>query len=235
LLKNRFWDIWVVRQDGDWLAFRSPETSLRRVTGFFGVLLLLGLLATVGWVLSRWKVETLEVELAQSELELRSVEMKLRAAGNSRSGESPQLAESRSWVPSLDSSLLESGVARFSDVVVSFDVKKSELSLRFDIVRNLPTDGALKFYVLTILHGPQGMVVHPPALGSRSGDALVHHRGRLVEGVQTRRSQAEAFRLTGFFDRAGPEPVFATLLLFDPQGSLVARNRFEVTRLGGGS
>jgi hypothetical protein len=231
LSKGRFWDIWVVRQDGDWLAFRSPEGSLRRVTGFFGILLLVGLLACVGWLVSRWQVENLESQLAQAQLALRSSKVPI-PQGEAKAGGVASASGNTSWMPALDGSLQDSGLARFEEVSVSFDLRKSELSMRFDVVRNQPTDGPLKLYFVLIVQGPQGIVAHPPVLATRVGDLVSFQKGRLLEGLQTRRSFAEAFRLTGFMERSPTDPVFATFLLYDTQGSLVARTRLEVPRLG---
>lgn len=239
MMGTKFWDIIVVRQDGEWVGFRTPFRSLKRTAAFFGFVMALSLVASFGWMLTRWKAHRLAQGLSSERLRASSLELQLNDFRNRSTtssglplstGEnvSAQALQSFSLLPSLDAEKLESSLVELADETAEYDSSLQELSVKFEVVRRPPKEGAMRFYWIAMLHGPQGVLFLPPSMASRKGEPLLFHRGQPIDDVKTRRAVSAQFKLSDFVERAGAEPMFMTLLVYDNKGALLLRNRLDL-------
>jgi hypothetical protein len=235
--RSKFWDIIVVRQDGEWLGFRAPFQSLRRTASFFGLLLVLCMLATTGWLVTRWKAHRLSGELASERLKANSLELQLNDIRERGKGGLPlstgeainqEALKAFTLLPSLDGDELSSPLIELNEQVAEYEAPTQELNVKFEVVRKPPRDVSMRFYWLALLHGPQGLMSLPPALASRSGETVLFHRGQAIDDVKIRRAVNARFKISDFVERAGSEPMFVSLLIYDNKGSLMLRKRMEL-------
>jgi len=241
--QSKFWDIIVVRQDGEWLGFRAPFQSLRRTATFFGLLLVLSLLATSGWLVTRWKAHRLGHELASEKLKAASLELQLSDLRNRATslplstgeGSTDEALKSFTLVPSLDAQELISPLIELSEQAAEYEAPSQELTLKFEVVRKPPREASMRFYWVALLHGPQGIMSFPSALASRRGESILFHRGQPLDDVKTRRAVNARFKVSDFVERSGSDPMFVSLLIYDNKGSLLLRQRLELfmRRAGG--
>lgn len=238
-MESKFWDIIVVRQDGEWVGFRTPFRSLRKTATFFGLLLILAMLATCGWVLTRWKAHKLASQLSSERLRANSLELQLNdlqlkmtssALGVPGVGEinGGAALQNFSLLPSLDQERLDSSLVEFGEISAEYDSPTQEITVKFELLRKGPKEGSLRFYWIALLHGPQGILALPSSVASRKGESLLFHRGQSVDDVKTRRAINARFHISDFVERAGSEPMYLTALLYDNKGALLLRSRQDL-------
>ena len=226
-----FWDVVVVREDGEWVGFRAPWNSLRRTASFFSLVVAAAILATTGWLMSRWQVERLSHNLGSERLKALALETQLTdlkvGPKNGALGASDALS-AFTLFPSLDSDELTSSAIEITDDAGEYDAASKELALKFELVRKPPREGNARFYWVALFHGPQGILVFPSALASRKGEPLLFHRGQAMDDVKIRRAVSARFKVGGFAERAESEPMFVSFLIYDNKGSLLLRKRDEL-------
>ncbi len=188
--------------------------------------------------MSRWQVERLTRALGFERLKSSSLEAKLSdlRAAPTTSGTPGSTAETAttgaagySLVPSLEADELTSSLAEVTEDSAEYATASQELSIKFDLVRKPPREGSARYYWVALLHGGPGILSFPPAMASRAGETILSHRGQAVDDVRVRRSVQARFKVGGFVERAGSEPLFVSLLVYDAKGSLVLRRRLELS------
>jgi hypothetical protein len=229
--ENRFWDVVVVRQDGQWLGLRAPLKSLRRFGTYLGFLFIACALAGTGWLLSRWQVRRLEKSVALERLKTSALEARLNdLRKDGVQTEAPAIgvdspAGRVSVLPSLGDEELESADVEITDYSALYDGRTREWSAKFEINRKQRAGSGERYFWIALLHGARGLLAFPSAIGSRSGDSLQYQRGQALEDVRTRRSVLARFKVDGFVESAGADPLYATVLVYDSKGSLLLRKR----------
>ena len=230
--KTRFWDILLVRENGEWLGVRAPWELLQRVATYFAVLLLLAAVSITGWISSRWSAQRLRENLSQETLKSASLEAQIQELkkqfqnpiGAYVSTGSPQM----SLLPSLDRDDYTSNVMGVDSFVTEFDPKTFDLSVKFDLNRIENSVRGNAFYWVLLLHSPSGILSFPPAINSQNGEVIFPHRGQAIEAMQNKRSVLARYKVRGFIENAGLDPVYATLNVYDSKGSLLLRRRSDL-------
>jgi hypothetical protein len=228
-----------VSENGEWVGFRTPFSSLRRTASYFGFVVLLCIVSMTGWLMSRWQVQRLANHYASERLKSSALEAQLNdikargaqalAAGVAGGDGAGSVAlSSFSLIPSLDSDELKSSVLELDDMSTEYNPSSKEWALKFEVVRQPPREGSARYYWVALLHGPQGLLSFPSTLSSRKGEAVLFHRGQVLDDVRTRRAVSARFKVDGFFERGESEPVYVTLLIYDNKGSLLLRRRAEL-------
>lgn len=232
--ETAFWDLFVLKQDGRWLGIRMPWRSLRRVLTLLTVLFACSALGLTGWLFSRWQVGRLDRALTAERLKSQSLENQL--GDRSRTPETkggvvspPGDLSHVSVLPALGDEPLTTNLVSVEGSQVSYDPGSHDFHLSFELVRQPPREGSSRFYWILLLHSAQGLLSIPPALSSRSGELLMSHRGQLIDDVKIRRPVSARFKLKEFFENASGEPIYATLLVYDSKGSLLVRQRQEIS------
>ena len=231
LKDSGFWDLLVVRDDGQWVGFRAPWRSLRKVASFFALVLIVAGISLTGWFLSRWQVERLSRSLAAERLKGTALEAQVNELRLHSGAQNSAVASSQavSFLPVLEGDELLSNLVSLQDLQSSFDPDSSEFALQFDLVRAPPREGSSRFFWILLLHGPQGVLAFPAAIASRRGDMILFHKGQVVDDVKTRRSVNARFKVQNFVKDAGAEPVYSTLLVYDEKGTLLLKHRSELS------
>jgi hypothetical protein len=230
--EDKSWQILVIRRNGSWFGFRTPLESLRRVANYFSLVFAIAVVGTAGWLLSRWQMHRLDRQMAFERLEAKSQIEALRRGGASVDSSAPRgtsAPEGAAWLPGLDAVEVASPAVTAKDFSALYEVGRRELSVKFELSRTPPIQGPARYYWIVLLHGAPGVLVLPPSLASQAGEALVYHRGQLIEDLRTRKDVMGRFQVGGFVESAQAEPVFASLLVYDDKGSLLVRRRSELS------
>ncbi len=159
---KKFWDVFVIREDGEWVAFRTPRFRLERLGVLFGLVLILAMVSALGWVLSRAQSERLHRLWTSEKLRVQSLELQVQSRVDSlepvtgtRRGLEGAAAVS-SILPSLEGA---AGVADRVDVPtveVSYVAPSKELQLKFEIVRADASEVSDKYTWILVLSAPPG-------------------------------------------------------------------------------
>jgi hypothetical protein len=232
--RSLFWDILLVRENGEWLGVRAPWDLLQRVATYFAVLLLLSVLSITGWISSRWMSQKLRDNLAQETLKSASLEIQVHELKKKlvSSGVTPGASVTSSQVsflPSLDKDDFTAGVLKIASFEAEYDPKTVDFSVKFDLQRedNSPRDG--NFYWVALLHSNAGILSFPPALNGQNGEVVMPHRGQAIEAMQNKRSVLARYKVKNFIEDAGVNPVYVTLNVYDSKGSLLLRRRTDIS------
>ncbi len=230
--RPRFWDILVVRQDGQWVGFRAPWVALRRTASYLSFVFLIMVLAVTGWLMSRWQVHRLSETLSYEQLKSESLEKQLKQAKTSQeSGPANAysiLSANLTIFPSLDTEEIATGSHELKNLAVEFDLPNHEFLVKFDIRRLLTVDPGQSYYWIALLHGPQGILSFPPAIASRRGESIVYSRGQLLDEFATQKTISAHFKVNHFVESSGVEPMYGTVLIYDSKGSLILKQRKEL-------
>jgi hypothetical protein len=229
--KSKIWDIVLLKDNGAWEGFRAPESALRKTVNYLVVLFLVAAFSIVGWLWSRWELGRSESALATHRLELRSLKTQVASLREGLlKGDSTQVFEQLSVLPGLDDKSVSSEDLEVSNFKIAFDLKSGQLALDFEVSKT--PRGALgsdKLYWVLLLHGSHGIQAYPSVLVSRGGQSLQPLKGQLIEGVTRARKVNARYRAQGFFEGAGTDPVYGTLLVYDHRGSLLVKRRASVS------
>lgn len=225
-----FWDVLILRREGQWVGFRAPWRSLKRSASYLSFLFFLSAVSLSGWLLARWQVHSLSRELSELRLREDALQLDLDKRQKEGLGELTSAA-TLSYLPSLESEEINTGSLDLPTFQVEFLAKSSELKVHFEVRRTLPVNIKEKFYWVAMLHGPPGILSFPPALASRKGEVLQYNRGQVIEDLSQKRSIDATFQVpTPFVQTAGPEPLYVSVLIYDSKGTLTHRKRQEITQ-----
>jgi hypothetical protein len=222
-VKKKFWDLYLIKNNGEWLGFRLPLTSLQRLSTYFVLSLCLLSLCLVGWIFSRWKMLKMEEELQQLRLEKQAL-LKQDAPRPPSLGQAIEGAD-YSYFPSLEAKEFHSILVEAQNFKVVYRPSAQNIKIDFDLHRLPPRDGPEDFFWVLLLHGSTGILSFPSALTSRAGEILLYHRGFPVKDLKGQIQISQQFPLSHFVEQAGTEPLYASLYLFDDKGSMLARYR----------
>jgi len=228
--KSKIWDIVLLKDNGAWEGFRAPEKALKKTVNYLVVLFLIAAFSSVGWLWSRWELGRSESELATHRLELRSLRAQVvELRRGLLKGENTSLSDQLTLLPSLDDSVVSSEDLELSSYKLSYDSKAEQLALDYEVTKTARSNlGSEKLYWVLLLHGPHGIHAFPAALLSRNGQALLPLKGQVLEGTSKTRKVNARLRAQSFFEAAGTDPVYGSLLLYDHRGSLLLRRRASV-------
>ena len=233
-----FWDVFVLKANGDWAGLRAPWKALRKVATLLALLLLLAGLGLTGWLLSRWQAGRLDRELAFERLKSSALEAELGALRAQAPGAAPVTATpnangpSVSFLPNLDAAELESTFLKIGDTKSAYDAKAAEYQVEFTLTRQGPREGRPRSYTwIALLHGPQGVLIFPPVLRSRAGEVLPFERGQILEDFKAKKTVTARFKVKDFFEPgAAVGPSYTTILVYDGgSGSPLLRKRVELS------
>ncbi|MEO5667211.1 MAG: hypothetical protein ABIR96_04055 [Bdellovibrionota bacterium] len=230
--KSKIWDIVLLKDNGSWEGFRAPAKALHKTVNYLVVLFLVAAFGSVGWLWSRFELGRSESELATHRLELRSLHAQVASLrkGLGKGETSSSVSEQLSLMPSLDDKAVTSEDIELTSFKVSFDSKGGQLALDFEVAKTSRSAlGSDRIYWVLLLHGSHGIQVFPSVLASRNGQALLPLKGQAIENVSKTRKVNARLRAQGFFESAGTDPVYGTLLVYDNNGSLLLRRRASVT------
>jgi hypothetical protein len=139
------------------------------------------------------------------------------------------ISDQLSFMPALNETALLSEDLSFKTYTLQYDTKKGQLALAFEIEKAArSTFAAERLYWVLLLHGAHGVQAFPPVMVSRAGSWLLPQKGQVLEGLIKSRKVDARFRAQGFFDSSGTDPVYGTLLVYDPKGSLLLKRRSGV-------
>jgi len=210
-------------------------SSIRKLSNYLVLILCLLALSLTGWIFARWKMSQLRKDLTLAHLELDSVNHELKGlkkvlVGQEESfdvstGESKFFERESSFLPSLEAGDRYSALIELKNFTAKFMSSSKRVDLDFSVERLPPKEGQKKVFWILLLHGSPGVVSFPKALASRSGEAVLFHRGEALELTKSSRNISAQFRLSGFVELAGADPVYASLLVYDEKGSLLTRQR----------
>ncbi|MBP7844705.1 MAG: hypothetical protein KA116_07805 [Proteobacteria bacterium] len=225
--KKRFWDLYLIRNNGEWLGFRIPLASLQRVSTYFVLSLCLLALSLVGWLFSRWETHRMQQEVQQLRLEREAYLKKSLPTENPGSSEitGSEGTGDYSIFPSLEAKDFHSILVEAQNFKAIYQKNAQSLKVDFELHRLPPRDGPLSVFWVMLLHGSPGILSFPEALTSRSGEILLYHRGFQVKDIKGELEIHKQFPLSYFVENAGAEPLYASLYLYDEKGSLLARYR----------
>lgn len=226
--RPRFWDVLVVRQDGQWVGFRAPWSALRRTASSLSFIFLLCVLSLTGWLLSRWQVETLRRELTFERLKSQSADDELKSLRGSVAAGAVPASETSSRLPALDAQDLVSSSFEIKDLQTAFDTSTQDLDIKFELKRLLPKEGKSRLSWIALLHGSQGVLVFPSAMASQSGELLVPVKGQVIEEFPMRRSIAARFRIPSLIEVGRGEALYVSVLVYDEKSSLLLKKRQEL-------
>jgi hypothetical protein len=233
--KSKVWDLVLLKENGTWEGFRAPETALRKTIHYIVLLLFIASFSLVGWLWSRWSLAEAESELALSRLELRSLRSQVDAlrkgllGGDGGSSVAAGVSDQLSFLPSLDEKALVSEDLSLKAYTLQYDARNGQLGLAFEIEKAArSTFSTERLFWVLLLHAAHGVQAFPPVLVSRAGAWLLPQKGQVLEGLIKSRKVDARFRAQGFFDSAGTEPVYGTLLIYDTKGSLILKRRSGV-------
>jgi len=201
------------------------------------VVFFIAAISLIGWVWTRWQMTRLDRDLSLARQELRS--MKKRIDSYKLRGASGQLSEpslsfdvsSVAMFPSLDEKPLESDELVLSAVSSVYNPKALQWDLRFSIERNPKGQNvtAGPYYWIALLHGVHGILTFPPAIAGRSTDAILPQKGQIIEEIKGKRTITGRFKVGDFVDAAASDPVHVSLLIYDGRGSLILRQRHDLS------
>lgn len=226
--RPRFWDVLVVRQDGQWVGFRTPWSALRRTASSLSFIFLLCVLSLTGWLLSRWQVETLRRELSFERLKSLSSDEELKSLRGSVPATGAVATETSSRFPSLDAHDLTSSSFEIKDLQTAFDPSTQDLDIKFDLKRLLPKEGKSRLSWIALLHGSQGVLVFPAVMASQPGEVLVPARAQAIEEFPAKRSIAARFRIPSLIEVGRGETLYVSILIYDEKSSLLLKKRQEL-------
>lgn len=221
-----FWDIFVLSPEGRWVGLRAPWEALRKVATVMGALLLVTALALSGWLMTRWQIGRLDRRLAFERLKVASLESQLKQPA-AVAPTATTVDETHSFLPGLGADEVATGGLHVENAKFSYDSVSGEVHAAFDLVRTAPAEGPSKYQWILLLHGTSGVLSFPPALASRGGELIQFQKGQMVEDVRSRRTVRAQYKIVGF-EALGVDPVFASLVVYDAKGSVVARGRYEL-------
>ena len=233
---GRIWDIILLKDSGAWEGFRAPEAALNRTVNYIVVLFVVASLSLVGWLWSRWELGNATSDLGHARLENQSLRDKLKTQEQGLIlGKGNMSSSELTFMPRLDDKKVLSEDLKLDQYSVSFDAKAEALDIKFALEKEskspLNTD---RLYWVLLVHGAQGMRSFPPALMSKQGAWIYPQKGQLLENLRGQRQVRGRFQMSGFFDSQTTEPTFASLLVYDNRGSLLLKQRQDITLKTGG-
>jgi len=223
--QSSFWDLIITRSNGQWLGFRTSFHLLQKASLFFGVLMLLGLFASLAWVVARWDQVKTHRELVKAQLEIQSFKDHSQAAAPSTGSEAQRIVVSDLGGPDLDSPLL-----RVSHISADWDASNSEVSLKFQI-ESLEKN-SVKLSWMSLFHNSQAMISYPAVFSTGESTLLNHEKAVVIENLRGSKVVTAKFRASSFpAGEQGAEPMNAMLLIYDNKGSLMSRKKMPVAVL----
>ncbi len=225
-----FWDVLILRREGQWIGFRAPWRSLTKSASYLSFLFVLTALGLSGWLLSRWQVHRLTRELSASALQKNSLDREIERLKAATPGALSSTPEALSFLPSLEADEINTGILELQNLQVELLAKSGEIRIQFEARRSLQVNLKEKFYWILFLHGPPGLLSYPASLTSRKGDIVLYQRGQVLEDLSTKRLVNATFRVPQtFIEAAGPEPLYASVMIYDARGTLTHRKRQEIS------
>lgn len=229
--KGRVWDIILLKDSGTWEGFRAPEKALNRTVNYIVVLFIVASLSLVGWLWSRWELGRTTSELNSAMLENRSLRDKVKIKEQGLILGKGQVGVSElTFIPRLDGQAVLSEDLTLESFKVSFDPRAGAIDTKFSIKKEakspLNTD---RLYWVLLVHGAQGLRAFPPAMLNRQGAWIHPQKGQLLENLRKERKVSGHFQLESFFDSGTTDPSYATLVLYDHRGSLLLKQREDIT------
>jgi hypothetical protein len=221
---------------------KIPLRTASRLMFALGIVFILAILSTGGWLMSRWRLHQSAEDLGFERMKTNSLEAKLKdlqqkgiKTPENQTDISAMASSGATVLPSLDSDELQLPGFEVKDIKVEIFPAKKELHLQFELSKTESTQVPDRFYALGLLHGSQGILHLPPTLASRKGDPVLFHRGLALNDVRTRRGIRQVFLIGDFLERTQGEPVFLTLLIYDNKGTMIFKKRVEplVRRIDG--
>lgn len=232
--KSKVWDLVLLKDNGTWEGFRAPERALRTTINYLVLLIVIASISLVGWMWSRWSLGNVESELALSRLEIRSLKVKVdelrkEILGGTSGATVGELSKQLSFLPALSGDAVSSEDLVLKTFKLEYDSQTGQLGLGFEVEKTPRSAlSAERLYWILLLHGSHGLNAFPSAMLSRAGSWIFPQKGQALEGLIKNRKIDARFKVQGFFDASGTDPVYGTLLIYDQKGSLLLKQRSSV-------